>query len=106
MTRVVRVPKIYIECCSGRVSLRAIRKNECNSNDKKNCFKHFENEKNISLNHAAYIINKTNFIKFIAGTIFIQKSTVIQKIKNNYNNNYVWIFDSNDNIIVKSTLLP
>jgi hypothetical protein len=53
------------------------------------CFPHFNNNKNTELNHAGYNINDTKFIKFIAGTIFIEKSAVLKKIKDNYSDNII-----------------
>jgi hypothetical protein len=55
----------------------------------KHCFEHFNHHTQIELNHAGYNMNHTSFLKFIAGTIFIQRSDSIQKIKDAF---YVNLF--------------
>lgn len=52
------------------------------------------------------VVRQTNLDNFIRYNLSVILPDYKVKIKNNYNNNYVWIFDSNDNIIIKSTLLP
>ena len=81
------------------------------------CFQHFNHHKNIELNHGGYNINDSNFIKFIAGTIFITRGSILQKIKDNYSKELIFYankvekikyypnFDHNGTIIRYTNLL-
>jgi len=57
----------------------------------KQCFNHFNKHKNKELNHAGYNINDTQFIKFIAGTIFIIRGSILKQIKALFNDQLLFL---------------